>query len=301
MSSCCLAACGRLAENSQPGEAAFNSLWTGSPGTSAPSAGSRGRGGPCGVLGLWFWRVGGVWGPTASEMFSHASPRAVPAAQREGASCWQRALSSSLPDPPRALQPQHRPLLSPRPTAGCGTGLSAPQPLSHGQKPILIKKKKVAIRVWCLGALRCLQGAAAPGPPAPLYDSGCPFGRCLWAGRGVRDVWRAPGGPRAQGAAAQSQQRNKAHKIVFHNQALRLAQEAWRWVRVGRHEVYGPLPTPLTQLRCCRSLLLLLSYLWALPFGPCSQDLGRSQLLLVVADLVRTIASRAPQMTRFYL
>lgn len=193
------------------------------------------------------------------------------------------------------------PLLSPRPTAGCGTGLSAPQPLSHGQKPILIKKKKVAIRVWCLGALRCLQGAAAPGPPAPLYDSGCPFGRCLWASRGVRDVWRAPGGPRAQDGAAQSQQRNKAHKIVFHNQALRLAQEARRWVRVGRHEVCGPLPTPLTQLRCCRSLLLLLSYLWALPFGPCSQDLQRSQLLLVVADLVRTIASRAPQMTRFYL
>lgn len=266
MSSCCLAACGRLAENSQPGEAAFNSLWTGSPGTSAPSAGSHGRGGPCGVLGLWFWRVWGGSGVRLPQKCFRV-PLPEPCPQHKG----KGRHAGSEPFPPH-----------PRPSLGpADTAPAAAVPRTHSWlrdrtecpaahlpwAETYPDKKKVAVRVWCLGTLSCLQGAAAPGPPAPLYDSGCPSGCCLWAGRGVRDVWRAPGGPRAQGAAAQSQQRNKACKIVFHNHTGRLAQEAWRWVQVGRHEVCGPLPTPLTQLRCCRSLILLLSHLWALPWS----------------------------------
>lgn len=119
MSSCCLAACGRLAENSQSGEAGFNSLWTGSPGTSAPSAAAAARGAQprrgAGVLA----REGVPWAGCSGDFLSSASPRQL--CPRHGV---QRE-EASRPQPPLCPPEPFHPLTSVRPR-GPGTGRSFP-------------------------------------------------------------------------------------------------------------------------------------------------------------------------------
>lgn len=144
-------------------------------------------------------------------------------------------------------------------------------------------------------------GGCCPRPPSPTVRLRVPLWLLSLGRQGGERCVESPRGPSGTGRCCPEPAEEQGMQNCF-SQSHWEAGTGGMEVGAGRKtRGLRTFATPLTQLRCCRSLILLLSHLWALPFGHCSQDLEHSQLLLVVADLVRTIASRARQMTRFYL
>lgn len=82
---------------------------------------------------------------------------------------------------------------------------------------------------------------------------------------------------------------------------LHLAEEASQGMQIGRLEVCKLLSTPLTQAEYYKSLILLLAYLWTLSWWSMFPNLEQSQLLLVIAEVPRTIASHPSHMMGFPL
>lgn len=172
MSSCCLAACGRLAENSQSGEAGFNPLWTGSPGTSAPSAAAAAPHSP--AVGPGFGQGRGLPAPTAAGIFCRLPLAARRAAGRRGKSCLSPTCPS-LSHSRLALSVRAAPS---RRVSGRGTGARAlpalptlgfsppPSPWTCVLFPTL--PKIIAIQAWCVQAVSCYRGGGRrPGVPHP--------------------------------------------------------------------------------------------------------------------------------------
>lgn len=211
MSSCCLAACGRLTENSQSGKAGFNSLWTGSPGTSAPNVAAAARRALPPARGQGFGRGRGsaVW--LQQGFFCHLPfpTRCVPATRCRGK-------RHRTPSPPFAILKPFHPLTSVHPCSS-GTGRSFPldQRLQDRTKgpaslsPVVVfpfpllwtcilfptLPKIIAIKVWCLEAVSCLQGGAGPRPPtSPHHGETClspslirfSFGLAVWVSSRAR-------------------------------------------------------------------------------------------------------------------
>lgn len=82
---------------------------------------------------------------------------------------------------------------------------------------------------------------------------------------------------------------------------LHLAEEASQGMQIGRYEVCKLLSIPLPQAENYKSLILLLAYLWTSFWWSMFPNLEQSQLLLVIAEVLRTIASHPSHMMRFPL
>jgi len=122
MSSCCLAACGRLAENSQSGEAGFNSLWTGSPGTSAPRVAAAACRAPPLARGRGLAGEGGCGLPAVGIFLSSASPCQVCPMKRRCAASPPFALPKPFHPPTSALPAAPAPAAPSCWIGGCGMG-----------------------------------------------------------------------------------------------------------------------------------------------------------------------------------
>lgn len=272
MSSCCLAACGRLAENSQPGEAAFNSLWTGSPGTSAPSAGSHGRGGPCGVLGLWFWRVWGGSGVRLPQKCFRV-PLPEPCPQHKG----KGRHAGSEPFPPH-----------PRPSSGpADTAPAAAVPRTHSwlrdrtERPAAHlpwaetypDKKKSCYRGLVPWGPQLPAGGCCPRPPSPTVRLRVPLWPLSLGRQGGERCVESPRGPSGTGRCCPEPAEEQGMQNCFsqsHWEAGTGGMEvgAGRKTRGLRTFAHTPHPAEVLQISDPSPLPPVGSALWSLLPGP---------------------------------